>query len=404
MLSGLHNTVHSNFANIAQNSHIDLCELPDLYNEFLISVTDSIPPIDLDAISQLMSNLTDSVPEDFIISERSIYDALRRVKLKKATCEPVISNLLIVEFADILAAPICSIINFSFRQCCIPWQWKHSKIVPIPKTTPPMSIESDLRPISVTSSLAKIAEHYISQHFNARFKKLIDCNQFGCATGRSTTLALLKFAEELYRSADSSNNIIRIMFVDLSKAFDRVNHNILLQKFLDNNFPLNVTLWSLMFLFNRSQHVNIDQQSSSVLFSHAGTPQGTLAGPDNFKLLINDLRPNVPYIKYVDDLSCLSCSDDPHNDSLQCAANEVSSWCELNGMILNAAKTKEMIVYFGRRYNNCDIPYLKINGNQIERVPFFKLLGVVLAVTLPGSTMLIIFSKRRPNGILLFIN
>ena len=216
-------------------------------------------------------------------------------------------------------------------------------------------------------------------HFNNHFKDVIDCNQFGSTVGRSTTLALLKFAEELYRSADNSKNIVRILFVDLSKAFDRVNHNILLDKFLSNDFPIHVTLWSLMFLSNRSQHVTIDRNSSSVLFSHAGTPQGTLAGPNNFKLLINDLKLKLPYIKYVDDLTCLSTSDDPCNDFLQCSANDIISWCDLNDMILSVPKTKEMIVYFGRHYNNSDIPYLFINGNQIERVTVFKLLGIVFS-------------------------
>jgi len=379
LLSGINKPTQSTFTNIVRNSGDDSSGLPDTYNQFLISITENIPPIDLNMISHLGRYLPDSIPEPFIVSEQSVHNALCKIKKKKSTSEPVLSNALIVEFADILAAPICFIVNSSFRQCCIPRQWKHSKVVPIPKIHPPASIESDLRPISVTSSLAKIAENFMCTHFNNHFKDVIDCNQFGSTAGRSTTLALLKFAEELYRSADNSKNIVRILFVDLSKAFDRVNHNILLKKFLSNDFPMHVTLWSLMFLSNRSQHVTIDSNSSSVLFSHAGTPQGTLAGPNNFKLLINDLELELPYIKYVDDLTCLSTSDDPCNDSLQCAANDITSWCDLNDMILSVPKTKEMIVHFGRHYNNSDIPSLLINGNKIERVPVFKLLGIVFS-------------------------
>ena len=382
LLSGLYCNQLSAFSNIAYNHDISVSRLPDVFNKHLISVTENIPPIDLESISTLIADQSVSIPDSCIVSERAVYDAMRRLGVRKATCELVIGNRFIVEFADILSAPICSIINASFRQCSIPSQWKHSKIVPIPKVNPPVSIESDLRPIAITSPLAKIAESFMNQSFNNHFKKYADKNQFGCTAHRSTTLALLKFAEELYRSADDSSNIIRIMFVDLSKAFDRVNHNILLHKFVDNNFPNSITMWSVMFLHNRTQYVSMDGHSSSTVISHAGTPQGTLAGPNNFKLLINDLKLGITYIKYVDDLSCLSVSTNPNDSTLQSAANDVFSWSDDNDMLLNTTKTKEMIVYFGKRFSDTDIPALIINDQQIERVNVFKLLGVVFCSNL----------------------
>jgi hypothetical protein len=97
------------------------------------------------------------------VSEYAVYEELCKLNVRKATCEPTLSNRLIIEFADIIAAPICAIINSSFRQCCVPWQWKHSKIVPTPKIRPPASIESDLRPISITSPLAKVAERFMGR-------------------------------------------------------------------------------------------------------------------------------------------------------------------------------------------------------------------------------------------------
>ena len=94
-----------------------------------------------------------------------------------------------------------------------------------------------------------------------------------------------------------------------------------MNKYLSNKFPANLTLCSIMFLCNRTQCVNIDHQTLSVLFSHAGTPQGTIAGPNDCNLLINVLTFRLSYIKYIDDLSCLSVSENPHDNSLQNAAN-----------------------------------------------------------------------------------
>jgi hypothetical protein len=134
-----------------------------------------------------------------------------------------------------------------------------------------------------------------------------------------------------------------------------------------------------MFLSNRTQYVSIGDLASNTLISHAGTPQGTTAGPNDFKLLINDLNFNLTYIKYVDDVSCLSVSVDPLDNSLQAAADHLITWCDNNGMLLNVNKTKEMIIYFGKRFNKSICPPLSIRGKQIERVSVFKLLGVVFS-------------------------
>ena len=145
------------------------------------------------------------------------------------------------EFADILAAPICALINTSFRTGSVPLQWKIARITPIPKTFPPLDLRSDLRPIAITSSIAKIAEFFIGQFFNEHFDSFIDDNQFGCTRHRSTTLALLKFSHVLFTSSDLSRNFIRLLFVDFKKAFDLVDSNILFDKFVKYNFPPHIS-------------------------------------------------------------------------------------------------------------------------------------------------------------------
>jgi len=86
--------------------------------------------------------------------------------------------------------------------------------------------------------------------------------------------------------------------------------------------------------------------------SNAGTPQGTISGPNDFKLLINDLSFELDYAKYVDDTTVLSVSSNPADNSLQLAANHLVDWTTHNYMIVNECKTKEMLIHFGSVDNN----------------------------------------------------
>jgi len=196
---------------------------------------------------------------------------------------------------------------------------------------------------------------------------------------RSTTHALIKLTDEWFKASERSNNFIRILFLDFSKAFDFINHNVLLQKFLDYKFPPHITIWSLVFLQDRKQFVSVGSKTSTILKSNAGTPQGTIAGPDDFKLLLNGLLFDINNAKYVDDITMSSISTDPNDCSLQSATNHACSWSVKNGMCINEKKTKEMLIHFGTKADINSVPSITANGKIIERVNNFKLLGVVIS-------------------------
>ena len=133
----------------------------------------------------------------------------------------------------------------------------------------------------------------------------MDANQFGSAKGRSTTLALIKFSHILFDAADDSTNIVRVLFVDFRKAFELIDNNVFCNKLIANMFPPHLSLWSLSFLCDRCQFVKIGHNCSKVMYVNAGAPQGTRAGPNDFNLMINYLHFELPYVKYVDDVSLL---------------------------------------------------------------------------------------------------
>jgi hypothetical protein len=184
---------------------------------------------------------------------------------------------------------------------------------------------------------------------------------------------------DLFKASDKPNIIIRVLFVDFSKAFDLIDHNVLANKFNNIGIPDHITAWSLDFLSGRKQFVKIGDNISSLLSTHAGTPQGTLAGPNDFKLIINDLQFDIGYIKYVDDTTVYSASLDPDDNSLQTAADKLLEWTQSNGMLLNANKTKEMVIYFGNKVKSENIKPIIISGKEIEHVKTFKLLGVIIS-------------------------
>ena len=358
------------------NEPIDSDKLVDTINNFFISVSQDIPRLQSSVLEEMKCNLSD-VPDEFIISEYSVFNALSKLKLNKSTGPDNLPNSLLKSVAELISGPICSIINSSIRCGVVPTQWKLSKITPLPKIFPPLHVESDIRPISITSSLSKIAESFLCKYFNYYFKDHLDENQFGCTAGRSATFALIKFSHFLFNSSDDPNMFCRILFIDFMKAFELVDHNVLLRKMHNMNIPVHLSTWFLSFLHDRSQFVKFGPHTSSIGITNAGTPQGTLSGPIDFNVIINDLIFNEECVKYVDDTTVATSNSDPLDNSLQTATNQLISWCPINGMRINEKKTKEMLIYFGHKYPISGIPPVVINDEGIERVSTYKLLGVI---------------------------
>ena len=105
-----------------------------------------------------------------------------------------------------------------------------------------------------------------------------------------------------------------------------------------------------------------------------GVPQGTLSGPENFLNMIDDLHTDVDDVKFVDDVTLYEVCNTHSRDKIQNAVNDIQKWATDNNMSLNASKTKELLVYYGRE--ELDIPHITINGDVVERVSCAKLLGV----------------------------
>jgi hypothetical protein len=350
----------------------DMLTLANKINNFFQSVSSHFTPLE-----EFPHTMANEIPNDFIISVESVEKQLCKLNTNKAPGPDGIPTWLFRELPHIFAGPICSIYNSSFKDSFVPGLWKTANTCALPKSSPPLNLNKDLRPISLTPILSKGIETYARDWLLDFFKPSLDTTQYGSQKECSTTMALAHLIHSWLLNLDNSGSAIRILLLDFSKAFDLVDHSILVNKITNSNTPTFLSNWIRSFLCNRKQRVKINNTLSEWANIHGGVPQGTILGPLTFLIHINDLNTCCNSIKYVDDTTLWeSCNLAKGDSNIQHAANEAMTWCKSNNMKINTDKTKEMVIYFGR--SNFSFPLISMNDSELERVSNTKLLGVIL--------------------------
>ena len=170
---------------------------------------------------------------------------------------------------------------------------------------------------------------------------------------------------------------MRVLFLDYSKAFDLINHETLIDKLVAMNLPAHIVRWMAAFLLDREQTVNIGESVLQPGYPNGGVPKGTLSGPKNCLVYINDLRTPCSIYKYVDDSTVFEICNPTRVSVLQQSDASIANWSIDNGMRINTMKTKEIIKRFYR--DPVFLPYINIDVAAIERVSQVKVLGVTLS-------------------------
>jgi hypothetical protein len=230
-----------------------------------------------------------------------------------------------------------------------------------------------LRPISLLPTLAKIFESIVGRWLVEKLSPYLDPNQFGSLRGRSTTDALVSLLHQWCTEMDSGGSV-RAVFVDFAKAFDRVDHNLLIKKLLDKNIPHFLVKWFHSYLSSRKQRIRLAGETSTWTTLVGGMPQGSWLGALSFIILIDDLKLDCTLHKYVDDTTLSEFL--PVNHLSSCMDSFIHSlllWTSKNSMKVNFTKSKEMVL---GPVAKASLPSLIIENNSIERVTQFKLLGV----------------------------
>lgn len=316
------------------------------------------------------------------ITEFSTYNILKKLNARKATGPDGISNWILKDYAEILAKPVCSVLSSSYKEQRLPSSWKYADVTPLPKQKPIMDINKHLRPISLTSCISKVGEEFIVSNYIApAILKIIDPNQYGAIPKSSTTQALISMIHQWSKATDSSGAAVRVILYDYRKAFDLIDHNILIKKINDLPIPRKVACWVVDFLMNRFQRVKLSNVYSDWERVPSGVPQGTKLGPWIFLLMINDLRlDGIDTWKYVDDTSTSETIQKGTDSNIQLSSSELQEWSLQNRFQLNSSKCKELRIDFKREKQQFN-PVM-VNDQPVEVVKHAKLLGLTISSSL----------------------
>ena len=216
-------------------------------------------------------------------------------------------------------------------------------------------------------------------------------SQYGFRKYHSTELAALELVDRIHKEIDE-NKIPFSVFLDLSKAFDTLDHDILLHKLQYYGITGTTLDWFRSYLTERYQYVDYNGASSSMKLLTTGVPQGSILGPLLFIIYMNDIHTvsdNLNFTLYADDTTLTSplCSftyggyHDINRVStlINSEITKISEWLSINKLSLNANKTKFMIFHnYQKVMTDSDIPQLEINNTPIERVTEFNFLGITI--------------------------
>ena len=346
-------------------------ELATSINQYFQQVAADLPSLNDDTLPPP----PDFIPFEFTIGRAAVERKLSRINTHKAPGPDGLPNWVLRDFSTPLSGPVCAIFNASIREGFVPTCWKEANVIPVPKIQPLKSIQSDLRPISLTPTLGKLMESFVGSWILGRIVDKLDDHQYGALKRRSTTHALVDMMHHWHSAVDAGQSV-RTVFIDFAKAFDHVDHNILVAKLLSLDLPDIIIRWMMSFLAHRQQRVKIGNVLSDWLEMSAGMPQGSFLGPLTFIILIDSLRASCLTHKFVDDTTMSEIISKGTSSSMQTIVDDIVQQASQDAMNVNGKKTKEMLV---GPINKNPPPPLTLEGTVVDRVSTFKLLGVHVA-------------------------
>ena len=292
--------------------------------------------------------------------------------------------------AKVLSTILTHLINLSFSQGHFPNELKIARVAPIFKSGNPFSF-SNYRPVSILPVISKVFERVIYSRlldFLNKHKIFYEY-QFGFRENHNTNLALITLVDKIGLSISKNESVLGL-FLDFKKAFDTIDHNILIKK-LEKYGVRGISLNLIKdYLSDRFQFVKYNDATSTRQHIKCGVPQGSILGPLLFLVYINDL-PNISKslysIIFADDTNFFISGKNTQDlvTKMNTELIEIVKWLQCNKLSLNIDKTKFMI-FSPKRQKSILSNRVKINGKELEQVSEIKFLGVILDCKLTWSS------------------
>ena len=352
---------------------------------------------------EYLANLNSKTFSLYPTTPTEVRDYIKNLDIRKSVGPFSIPNRVLKEFHNLFSIPISQIFNMSLESGIFPQKMKIALVIPIFKRDDNQDC-NNYRPISLLPNISKLFEKIMHTRLSNFLEdnKCLFSKQFGFRNKHSTAHALIDLTETIRKSLDD-NEFACGVFLDLKKAFDTVNHKILLKKLEHYGVRGLAIKWFTSYLTGRKQYTSVNNASSQVKEIFYGVPQGSVLGPLLFLIYINDLNQAIKfsYIRhFADDTNILyrDKSLKKINQRINFDLKNIDEWLRANRIELNAKKTEIVLFRSPRKIVTRKMNF-RISGQKLQTKSSAKYLGLMIDEFLHWKTHYTILRTKLERSI-----
>ena len=316
------------------------------------------------------------------VTQLKVLQVLSTLDVTKAAGPDSIPTSIIKSLAPELSPGLANLFNHMLQSGSLPEQFRMAYVTPVHKKGNPATA-SNYRPISLLPILSKVLERLVFDQLTTYIEnnpelEILPKQQFAYRRGHSTEDALTLAVDHWSRSIDRGQQTA-VCFVDMSKAFDRVSHQLLLQELHSCGITSVALEWFREYLSNRTQAVRVGNDIATTVQVTRGVPQGSVLGPLLYSIYVRSipaLLQRVTTIQYADDICFFTHGTDPNvlSETLSSSLDDLDTFLQSRSLLLNTDKTQVMILSSARTQPM--LLTVELNGKRLEQVDHAKYLGL----------------------------